>query len=1545
MVQLTADESLIDTIANAPIGKVLDIHLSAGVHTLPSVIDAASTPSEIWITGDEPGAVLSSDLTLQPGAPAVHIRGFTITGQIEVIATQRPVEIAECSFEGALVQIPRDFDGLDGLDGLDGFSDGGGKGGGETEMSAPPSPSLPPPLPQAPSDAAPDVFGSGSGEVSSGEASFGDVLDSAPGASLNGAAGGAAAGGAAAGGGDRPAGGGDRPAGRRLSELTAERPALLLSASSARVEVRNSNFTRQTVGIEVRGGSLNLTSSSLSSNRIGLKATGGEVFVMNGTIMQDCQVALAVGGTADVTLTGETALRDSGHAILLGSGGEVRYRLPAPLGYYVFIADGGDVSRIEGNVEGDYPYMCSAGIVGNSYSKQSNPSCSELCPRGHYCPPATVVPLPCRAGTFCPLGSPAEVECPEGTASANTMLSRRGDCEPCPEGYACPRGTVTPNMCPLGTHAPVPRSATCDPCPEGTYQDRPGSAACKICYPGAVCAIGTAVPQRCLAGTYSREEGLVNRSQCLDCPLGYFCQEGCSEPEPCYAGRRGERSRLGDPLACTPCAEGTTSSAGSSTCDMCTRGNYKLPQSVGNATTACEECIEHATCPTNNLTIRTLVVDAAHWRLGPLSQDVYACSTSSDGWSPCRGGVDASDLRQGVGDGPVQRLYCEEGYEGPLCELCSNSSTYFDKSEKRCLECPEASHRVTAIIGIAAALFLVLVGAAFFFLRPARGVHLRVQRAVGLLLRQLLAKIYALALVPKLKLFISFFQCAMALPSVYNVSLPDSYYKWTAFMDFMSIDWSGFAIPGACLPGGYYSRLLLGGIGPLVLLALVFIFMFPVIVASQIRAARNRTTSQKKTMSATVLEAIGQAGAQTLPIVLFTSFCLCAPTASSIFATWSCAEYTEDSLAGTGRSYLRADKRMQCATLTASGTELTEEYERVVAAAIPLVVVWAVLMPLLFFGSVQPCSAAIRRSRSTKLVRATAFLHREYEPQYYFWEAVFLFQRLLLVGFVQFIPREYEHLRLLAGMFVALLYLILVLSTKPYKRDDIDALAILLQVTLVLLLLAAQNVQLFNSLEEWYGVAATERVLGIKSLDVLVVIMVVCNLLVVGTFVFMMVYQTFSQQSNGLFRLIASNHPPDLVLNEEKIYHLFLSHVWSTGQDQCAVIKRQLNLLLPGISVFLDVDDLEDIGALEKYVEQTQCMLLLLTRGYFHSRNCLREVDATLGQQKPYFLVHEADEAKGGGPLSALKSECASKRPELAEALFNEDEQVIVRWHRVADFQLLTLRLIAERAIAATLAPGTDGIRGSMLYARGEIQRKIFGFPEQVVLYTSSANPGAAAVAGELADKFAKGNALFATTQRRPGGFTEYEANEEEGWIDYKEPSPPSVKVVRASGRFKQATELSFRRRSSRLPMTPGAEAEATHMVLYLNEETFAGEAGAVLAHELREARARGMPIEIYHECDPARAGCEFAKFFTTTPEDLLAEGLYSQLAIALQPGAHREVSLALCAKSLGAIEKGGSYAGAKKDLENATSSGEKEIVDVARALERGSKARALAKQ
>ena len=72
----------------------------------------------------------------------------------------------------------------------------------------------------------------------------------------------------------------------------------------------------------------------------------------------------------------------------------------------------------------------------------------------------------------------------------------------------------------------------------------------------------------------------------------------------------------------------------------------------------------------------------------------------------------------------------------------------------------------------------------------------------------------------------------------------------------------------------------------------------------------------------------------------------------------------------------------------------------------------------------------------------------------------------------------------------------------------------------------------------------------------------------------------------SLFSTKATGLPPELVLQRGKKWHIFLSHCWASGQDQCAVIKRRLQLQLPGCACFLDVDDLSEIGALETYVQR-----------------------------------------------------------------------------------------------------------------------------------------------------------------------------------------------------------------------------------------------------------------------------------------------------------------------------------------------------------------------
>jgi hypothetical protein len=58
-------------------------------------------------------------------------------------------------------------------------------------------------------------------------------------------------------------------------------------------------------------------------------------------------------------------------------------------------------------------------------------------------------------------------------------------------------------------------------------------------------------------------------------------------------------------------------------------------------------------------------------------------------------------------------------------------------------------------------------------------------------------------------------------------------------------------------------------------------------------------------------------------------------------------------------------------------------------------------------------------------------------------------------------------------------------------------------------------------------------------------------------------------------------------------YHLFLSHVWGTGQDQMRIVKQRLLEMIPDVQVFLDVDDLEEIGDLEGYIERSLSVLVV----------------------------------------------------------------------------------------------------------------------------------------------------------------------------------------------------------------------------------------------------------------------------------------------------------------------------------------------------------------
>ena len=114
------------------------------------------------------------------------------------------------------------------------------------------------------------------------------------------------------------------------------------------------------------------------------------------------------------------------------------------------------------------------------------------------------------------------------------------------------------------------------------------------------------------------------------------------------------------------------------------------------------------------------------------------------------------------------------------------------------------------------------------------------------------------------------------------------------------------------------------------------------------------------------------------------------------------------------------------------------------------------------------------------------------------------------------------------------------------------------------------------------------------------------------------------------------------------------------------------------------------------------------------------------------------------------------------------------------------------------------------------------------------------------------------------------------------------------------ATELATN--FSGLTVSTAEEAgDATHMLLYLNADTWSDER---LAEQVKQARQDRLKIVMAHENDALCGGCIFGHFFEVTPRDLIADGLYHDLAVGCHAGPHRQVSLALLATALGATKQ-----------------------------------------
>ena len=650
---------------------------------------------------------------------------------------------------------------------------------------------------------------------------------------------------------------------------------------------------------------------------------------------------------------------------------------------------------------------------------------------------------------------------------------------------------------------------------------------------------------------------------------------------------------------CKACRQGLATSPGSSTCDICDEGYFRL--TVDHDASSCVECPQFAVhCPLD-ATLATMEMSAGWWRASNQSGEWHWCGgvpgsvrfllipwmegnspgpsdrTDANARTICRGGAFSTEEESADGS-------CAPNHVGPLCRTCNNSY-FFNDDELKCEVCPESGSVVWNIVIIVFCLLLPLVSLYrlldTYLNRPkpssSASVLLRVPDKCLRFLSQRLHSINQMRrndiVMPNIKLIIAYCQVVYSIPAVYDVAMPDSYYRALSWLDFFTFQWLiEFGVDPKCVGGGTLgAQMAVFGFVPLgFMVVLPFLAVCFVKLAS---AVRTLPLVKRHFLNASIQPSgsgaqsqwqslVGRNFLRTLPLSLFVAFISVISVSNRIFSAFDCIALETDSLSDPKMSirHVSSDLTLRCDTTV-------PEYRHVADLAFTLIALWPVAIPLAFAGLLLLVRKKLLKRRGTQLTRATFFLHKEYKPQYFWWEPIVLVQRLALTGWIQLVPADKALLRIMLAVLVSFTYTLLLVICKPYDAIQVDILAIISQASLVLIFIGAMMLKTFD-LTEPAGIAL--EVTGFSSKEHMAAYVVVVTFSILACFLVATVLEVQKQMRMPVLRMVHDNHIPRLELGGDMVYHLFLSHAWSSAQDTAAIIKRMLLRLLNGVKIFLE---------------------------------------------------------------------------------------------------------------------------------------------------------------------------------------------------------------------------------------------------------------------------------------------------------------------------------------------------------------------------------------
>jgi len=717
-------------------------------------------------------------------------------------------------------------------------------------------------------------------------------------------------------------------------------------------------------------------------------------------------------------------------------------------------------------------------------------------------------------------------------------------------------------------------------------------------------------------------------------------------------------------------------------------------------------------------------------------------------------------------------------------------------------------------------------------------------RAIKQVIEKLLHTLKAIGIQAKLKIFISFCQVIATFQPIYGVYMHSAFTTWFRLFKIFNFGFEELSrIPAKCF-GSMNVRLLIGAGWP---------FLLVLILVSGILIYTIFTNMQRLERK----DVLSNYWSRSLYTVILIFYLVLPSVCQQIFDAKTCQSFASNDTKNELQSYLIADWSIKCENGDAN-------YEGVQKVFWALFVIWPIAVPVGVFILLMFIRPTVQSNKTSSLAEACQFLWFDYNKDMMFWEVIDLVRKISLTGLIIFIDTEEgakRILRLLVATGICVLYGTILLYARPYRRNDDFILAVLSNLLLTCCFLVGIIIHQCIEGEEMDGENnMCMKLFGFSDSYKATALAVVLTASMLISFVLFTFIQSVNELKAPIVRLVSTNDTPRLIMPEGCKYHLFVSHIWASGQDKAHKIVWLLKLYIQGVIIWLDVDVLKNLGDLENSVKESAHFILFYSEGYFKSINCRREVAKAMELCKPITVMFELDDDISLNKRTQMKEEFDKFWP-VDSNLYNASnyifEQDPILWiSNDLQFTLESIKLMTGRFLRSLpYYEGNPALIDAGLKIDGEIKPVEMLKPLDI-LYCST-NSKAPEVALKLVEE-CKG--------------------------DVKARAINSDDPLQRDNR------------------------EAV-MLVYLNKDTFE-DPNDHICECISHSIDKNIKVVLVHENDSIEGGCAFWQIMERTPNELMAKpySMYSQdIAVSLYPmDEYQKTGLRKLLMKMGAKRSGG---------------------------------------